>query len=222
MFEESRKIYAVEDVTAIPLSGLQRAESVTSAVARRKVAKASGSLIVSPSQDEPSDEPGRPPNEVGPRVKFAEGHQVKVMTPEAVDEFASVDRSPSPASVASSAASSVSSEVDGAPVAKALAKRLSFWNGLSKRNSLKASEVESPSDAEEEAQPLDSLIHEGMPEPRQVLSQIVKSAAPPPPTIEEKYSELEAKILRQTIKEYAKGEMYFAYNFGEGRVPAQP
>jgi hypothetical protein len=221
VLDESRKIYAVKDVTAVPLSGLQQAESVINAVARRKATQASGSLIVSPSREQPSDDPGPPPNEVGPRVKFAEGHQVKVMTPEALDEFAWFDRPPSPASVASSVASSMLSEVSGAPVAKALAKRLSFWNRVSKKDSLKASEDGSPSDAEEEAQSLDALIHEGMPEPRQVLSEIIKTAAPPPPTIEEKYSELEAKILRQTVKEYAKGEMYFAYDFGEGHFPAQ-
>ncbi|KAI9466155.1 SacI homology domain-containing protein [Lactarius psammicola] len=213
MLDESRKIYAVKDVTAVPLSGVQQAESVTNAVARRNATKARGSLVVSPFRERLSDDPGLPPNGAGLRVKFVDGHQVKVMTPDAVDEFSLIDRSPSPASVASSVASSVSSEISGAPVAKALANRLSFWNRLSKRNSLKASEGESPSDAEEEDQPLDALIHEGMPEPQQVLSEIIKTAAPPPPTIEEKYSELEAKILRQTVKEYAKGEMYYAHDF---------
>ncbi|KAH9043290.1 SacI homology domain-containing protein [Lactarius pseudohatsudake] len=213
MLDESRKIYAVKDVAAVPLSGVQQAEFVTNAVARRNTTKARGSLVVNPSLEQLSDDPGPPPNGEGLHVKFADGHQVKVMTPDAVDEFTLVDRSPSPAaSVASSAASSVSSETSGAPVAKALANRLSFWNRLSKRNSSKASEDESPSDVEED-QPLDALIHEGMPEPQQVLNEIVNTTAPPPPTIEEKYSELEAKILRQTVKEYAKGEMYFAYDF---------
>ncbi|KAH9180498.1 SacI homology domain-containing protein [Lactarius sanguifluus] len=213
MLDESRKIYAVKDVAAVPLSGVQQAEFVTNAVARRNTTKARGSLVVNPSLEQLSDDPGPPSNGEGLHVKFADGHQVKVMTPDVVDEFTLVDRSPSPAaSVASSVASSVSSETSGAPVAKALANRLSFWNRLSKRNGSKASEDESPSDVEED-QPLDALIHEGMPEPQQVLNEIVNTTAPPPPTIEEKYSELEAKILRQTVKEYAKGEMYFAYDF---------
>ncbi|KAH9001323.1 SacI homology domain-containing protein [Lactarius akahatsu] len=213
MLDESRKIYAVKDVAAVPLSGLQQAEFVINAVARRNTTKARGSLVVNPSLEQLSDDPGPPSNGEGLHVTFADGHQVKVMTPDAVDEFTLVDRSPSPAaSVASSVASSASSETSGAPVAKALANRLSFWNRLSKRNSSKASEDESPSDVEED-QPLDALIHEGMPEPQQVLNEIVNTTAPPPPTIEEKYSELEAKILRQTVKEYAKGEMYFAYDF---------
>lgn len=220
MLDESRKIYAVKDVAAIPLSGVQQAESVTNTVARRKATRARRSFVVSPSREQLSD-PGFPPNEARPHVKFSDDHQVKVMTPETIDEFSLVDRSPSPVSVASSVASSVSSEVSRAPVAKALARRLSFWSTLSRKNSLKASEDESHSDAED-AQPLDALIHEGMPEPQQVLSEIIKTAAPPPPTMKDKYSELEAKILRQTIKEYAKGEMYFAYDFGEGYVPMQP
>ncbi|KAF8275070.1 SacI homology domain-containing protein [Lactarius quietus] len=211
MLDESRKIYAVKDVAAVPLSGVQQAESVINAVARRKARKARGSLVINPSREQLSD-PGHPTNEAGPHVKFSDDHQIKVMTPEAIDEFSLVDRSPSPASVAS-VASSVSSEVSGAPIAKALAKRLSFWNSFSRRNSLKTSEDKSSSDAKEEDTPLDALIHEDMPEPQQVLSDIIKTAAPPPPTIEDKYSVLEAKILRQTIKEYAKGEMYFAYNF---------
>ncbi|KAI9446507.1 SacI homology domain-containing protein [Lactarius indigo] len=203
MLDESRKIYAVKDVAAVPLSGVQRAEFVTNAVARRNTTKARGSLVVNPSLEQLSDDPG--PHSDGERPHFT-----------------LVDRSPSPAaSVASSVASSVSSETSGAPVTKALANRLSFWSRLSKRNNLKASEDEPSSDAEEEAQPLDALIHEGMPEPQQVLNEIVNTTAPPPPTIEEKYSELEAKILRQTVKEYAKGEMYFAYDFGEGHS-AQP
>lgn len=220
MLNESRKIYAVKDVAAVPLSGVQQAESVTNAVARRKATKARRSLVVSSSRE--LSDSGPPHNEAGHRVKFADDHKVKVMTPEALDEFSLVDRSPSPVSVASSVASSVSSEVSGAPVAKALAKRLSFWSTLSKRDSLKASEDESYSGTEEGVQPLDALIHEGMPEPQQVLSEIIKTAAPSPPTIEDKYSQLEAKILRQTVKEYAKGEMYFTYDFGEGHVPVQP
>jgi hypothetical protein len=151
-------------------------------------------------------------DDVGNRVKFPEEHEVKVMTPVAVDEFSALDtRPPSPASVAS-AASSISSEVSAAPVANMLATRLSFWNKLSKTSDAKTSNPESV--AKEEARPLDSLIHEDMSEPQEVLSRIIETAAPPPATMRQKYTELEAKVLRQTVKEFAKGEMYFAYDFG--------
>jgi phosphatidylinositol 4-phosphatase len=171
---------------------------------------------VSPSQEQPSGDSGSP-GEAGNRVKFVDGHEVKVMTPATAYDFPTFDRPPSRASIASSVASSASSELSVAPVTKVLASRLSFWNRAPRKNSTEAAAVEpqDPPVAEEEIQPLDALIHEGMPEPRQVLSEIIETAAPPPATIKGKYTELEAKILRQTIKEFAKGEMYFAYDFGK-------
>ena len=152
-----------------------------------------------------------PLGDVGNRVKFSEETEVKVMTPVDVDEFSAPDRPPSRASLAS-VASSGSSEVSAAPITRVLAKRLSFWTTLSKTSDAKTSNVESI--AKEEAQPLDSLIREDMSEPHEVLSRIIETAAPPPATIRAKYTELEAKILRQTIKEFTKGEIYFAYDFG--------
>jgi hypothetical protein len=153
---------------------------------------------------------------VGTRVKFSEEPEVKMMTPVADDEFPGIDRSPSPISVAS-VASSVSSELSAtpSPVAKVLATRLSFWNRSSNKDGAKNQDEESPLFSEEEARPLDALIHEDMAEPHEVLNRIVETAAPTPMTITDKYAELEAKILRQTVKEFAKGEMYFAYDFGE-------
>jgi hypothetical protein len=165
---------------------------------------------VNPSLDHISGNAGSI-DDVGSRVKFSEECEVKVMTP-VVDEFSARDteRPSSPASMVS-VASSVSS-VSAAPITKVLATRLSFWNRLSKTSDAKTSNVESVGD--EEDRPLDSLIHEDMSEPQEVLSRIIETAAPPPTSIREKYTELETKILRQTIKEFAKGEMYFAYDFG--------
>jgi phosphatidylinositol 4-phosphatase len=213
VLDESRKIYAIKDVTAIPLSGVQEATSITSTLARNNAVKARrSSLIVNPFRGQPSADtefPGEREN----RVKFADDHEIKVMSPLAAG-FSTFDRPPSPASVASSVASSTSSEFAGAPVAKALVRRLSFWDSVSRKGSIKTTAVESPL-AMEEAEPLDALIHEGMPEPQQVLSEIIETAAPPPATIKAKYTELEAKIVRQTVKEFARGEMYFAYDFGK-------
>lgn len=170
------------------------------------------SLLTSPTPGHPSDITGSA-DEAGNRVRFSEEPEVRLMTPTVVDEFTVIDRSPSPLSVVS-VASSVSSEVSAAPVTKVLANRLSFWNKSPRKNSTKDLDVESPLVAEEEVQPLDALIQEDMPEPQEVLNRIVETAAPSPATISEKYAELEAKILRQTVKEFAKGGMYFAYDFG--------
>jgi len=211
VFDESRKVYAVKDVTAIPLRGFQQAISVTSPLAWSNATKARMSLLAGPSRGQSSDNTGSV-DEVGIHVKFSDEHEVKVMTPTAVDESPVFDRSPSPISVAS-VASSVSSDTSAAPVAKVLATRLSFWNKSPKKNDAKDPDVESPLLADEEVRPLDALIHENMPEPREVLNRIIETAAPSPATISEKYTELEAKILRQTVKEFAKGDMYFAYDF---------
>ena len=173
---------------------------------------------MSPSWDHSSDNTGtESTDDVGNRVKFSEEPEIKVMSPVADDdEFPVFNRSPSPISEAS-VASSVSSEPSAAPVAKVLASRLSFWNRASKRNSVKTpADVESVhvSVDEEEVPPLDALIHEDMSEPQELLDRIIETVAPSPATMSQKYTELEAKILRQTVKEFAKGEMYFAYDFG--------
>lgn len=195
------------------MGGFQQAAFVTSTIANAAKARSSLLVPVNRSRDHSSGNAGSI-DDVGSRVKFSEECEVKVMTPVAVDEFSARDaeRPPSPASMVS-VASSISSEVSAAPVTKVLATRLSFWNRLSKTSDAKTSNVESVVD--EEDRPLDSLIHEDMSEPQEVLSRIIEAAAPPPTTIREKYTELETKILRQTIKEFAKGEMYFAYDFGK-------
>ena len=55
-------------------------------------------------------------------------------------------------------------------------------------------------------------------DPEEVIEQIIASAAPAPQTTEEKHSELEEKIIREAIREYSRGGMYFAYTFGRLRV----
>ena len=219
MLDERHKVYAVKGVTAIPLGGFPQAISVTSAVARSNAAKARTSLVMSPSWNLSSDNTAsESTDDVGNRVKFSEEPEIKVMSPvlDSDGGFPAIDRSPSPISVAS-VASSVSSELSAAPVAKVLASRLSFWSKSPKKHNVNTPDVESPRvsvDEEDDARPLDALIHEDMPEPQEVLNNIIETVAPSPATMSQKYTELEAKILRQTVKEFAKGEMYFAYDFG--------
>jgi hypothetical protein len=66
----------------------------------------------------------------------------------------------------------------------------------------------------EEEEVLDNMMSEGKEEPAQVIESILASTAPPPVTSEERHSELETKVVRECIREYTKGGMYFAYNFG--------
>ena len=146
---------------------------MTSAVARSNAAKARTSLVMSASWEPSSDNTAsESTDDVGNRVKISEEPEIKVMSPvsDSDDGFPVIDRSSSPISVAS-VASSVSSELSAAPVAKVLASRLSFWSKSLKKNSVNTPDVESPrvSVDEEDARPLDALIHEDMPEERVVM-----------------------------------------------------
>lgn len=158
--------------------------------------------VVTPAKATSSD-PARP------KVKFSDSEDVKILSPLAADfQF----RSSSPPSPTSSGASTPVSESDTtAPVAKALAARLSFWSRLSKRQP-----SNSVTSAEEEPlrESLDERIETGVEEPKAVLQDLLDSTAPAPATVEERHSELDDKIVKECVKEFTKGGMYFAYNFG--------
>lgn len=172
-----------------------------------------------------------------PRVTFALEPSVKIMTPQTSNGFETLQEGkedgapPSPSSsvtsVASSAASASSKfSVNTDTVVKTLAARLSFWNRLSKRP-LNADSSEQPgasNEPKEDAETsvgkdharlsLDAMMKENNEEPAQIVESILQTAAPAPATQEEKRSELEDKVLREVIREYTKGGMYFAYAFG--------
>lgn len=172
-----------------------------------------------------------------PRVTFAPEPSVKIMTPqtshgfevhqEGKEDGAPPSPSSSVTSVASSAASASSKfSVNTDTIVRTLAARLSFWNRPSKRTT-NADDLKQPgaSDkSEEEAETsvdkdrarlsLDAMMKENNDEPAQVVESILQAAAPAPATPEEKRNELEDKVLREIIREYTKGGMYFAYAFG--------
>jgi hypothetical protein len=51
--------------------------------------------------------------------------------------------------------------------------------------------------------------------PEVVLSDIIASTASnEPSSVADKHTELEDKIVKEVIREYSKGEMFFAYSFG--------
>lgn len=65
-----------------------------------------------------------------------------------------------------------------------------------------------------EQQVLENHMEEKARAPAAVLEDILAKTAPPPESTEEKHSELEEKIVRECIKEFTRGGMYFAYTFG--------
>lgn len=158
-----------------------------------------------------------------PRVQFLSNPAIKFLTPKAlsstnVDAGNSILR-PSSAQSTVSDISTPSSEASVAtsPVIKTLASRLSFWSRLSKRTNSPINAnfppIE-PMSLTEEQEVLDNLMQEGKEEPAAVIASILSSTAPPPATTEERHTELETKVVRETIREFTKGGMYFAYTFG--------
>ncbi len=51
-------------------------------------------------------------------------------------------------------------------------------------------------------------------EPEAVVQEILDSAAPAPSSEGERQRELDWKVLKNIIREFTKGQMYFAYDFG--------
>jgi hypothetical protein len=150
-------------------------------------------------------------------VQFANDNQVK--SESHIPSQKSVDLNDIDVDVLPSSGSSIplSDDLVNMPaIAKALAARLSFWNKLSKRTHPSPLENghHEPMTIVEQQKSLDALFNNGQDEPREVLDSILAETAPPPATSEEKHSQLEDKIVRECIREYTKGGMYFAYNFG--------
>ncbi|KAG7448009.1 uncharacterized protein BT62DRAFT_890388 [Guyanagaster necrorhizus] len=210
LFEESHSIYGVKDVMAIPLheeGARERIRMLASSVnlghlpTSRTLDTISSSCTTNSTGDllPSSADPTIPKS--SPRIQFAP----TPVSDSNADKYTSASRprSPSDASSISSESSTVS------PVIKVLASRLSFWNRLSSgANDLKqTSDNVLPPNSERGKAEKDIL--EGK-DPEELLTSIV---APEPISPEERHSELEGKIIKECVKEFTKGGMFFAYNF---------
>lgn len=112
------------------------------------------------------------------------------------------------------------------PLSKAIAAQLSFWTKLSKQIDEKLSKKPSPSGLSPPSRPLlnspstDSMEDVGRrlsngERSADILKSIIAKSAPTPSSTEAKYSELENKIVRETVKMFVRGGMYFSYTFGK-------
>lgn len=209
LFDASHLIYGVKSVVSIPLVK-DRAKSILSRMASRNTSVNRPSLLVSNVDDlQVLDER----TSGGPHVKFADEEEVKILTPRDQVKFP-VNSADRPASPISSGASTPASDVSmtHSPVST-IANRMSFWSRLSKR----ASTVSEGADIEEslldERELLNSIINDAEGVPDKVISSIIAATAPPPDNSEERNSELEERILRGCLREFTKGDMYFALHF---------
>jgi hypothetical protein len=216
VLHEDHPVYAIKTVHAIPLSE-ERAGVAVNALLLRTARNLRPSLLPPVDDDiDPEDSLIQPQPEAPTRaVKFADGHETKVITPMAAQEgFADLENNTIYSPSSSSGRSSPSSEISQTgPVERTIANRLVFWNRLSKR--AQTHDFSDSYPLEDTDSPLDAMIADSHQEPAKVLGDIVTTTAPAPTTHEETHTQLEDKIVRETIREFSKGGMYFAYSFGQ-------
>ena len=229
------KVYCVKGVTIIPLTETRAKAALSKMAASHshlhlEEPTTAASFTDGVDSSLPPPEDSETTLSTSPRVKFAAEDQVKLMTPRVKDQFdlphdVDDDSPPSPSSVVSTPSSEYS--VNTGNIAKVLADKLSFWSRRSLRPADSGSShaqardvgqvdaiVENELDERELPLSLDHIIREGSQEPSEVLGEIISTAAPPPATIEEKHNELEDKIVRDCVREFTRGVMFFAYTFG--------
>lgn len=237
-------VYGVKGVAAIPLVE-DHARTALSTIASRRSpgsslvsstaldgASATGDFdtVAAPDAQRLVAVPSVYQKPSAPRVQFSSNDQVKSM-PASYSHFddsgetshlLELPASSSPRSSLSDESShSLSSEhsVSTSPIAKTLASRLSFWSRLSKRTSHPSTSqnVTVPESLSllQEQEVVDEIIERGNEEPARMVDSILAATAPPPASVEEKQTELERKIIRECIKEFSKGGIYFAYTFGK-------
>ena len=232
-------MYSIKNVTAIPLEE-SRARAALKPLIAQKQHRPSMLPLVNSKPEGYDGIDCTPdvysPETPTPKVKFSEVDEVKMMTPATAREFATPyydDAPPSPSSSVGSTPSELS--VNTGNVAKALTEKLSFWSRLSKKSrpsnvapyqtvargeaELETLGISQPPDSPGSPEPglepfsLQAILQEVGKEPSRVLNRIL-AMAPAPTTTEGKHSELEDKIIRECVKEFTRGGMYFAYNFG--------
>ncbi|KAF8508378.1 SacI homology domain-containing protein [Gautieria morchelliformis] len=218
LFDESRTVFKVDGVSAIPLEQTRAAATVNmlaslnthpSAPTAAKPTPpradtdtsdvASGHVIQQNSDDHSDSTPS-------PHVSFAPEERRPMISPSLLHEEPDI---PTPPSSNSSGHSTPNPSFPTSPVAKALAARLSFWSRQPTSLNASASEAAPSLDM---VNGLEHRMETGA-APTELLNSIIASTAPAPSTIEERHSELDEKIVRETAKEFAKGGMFFSYSF---------
>jgi hypothetical protein len=259
VISEAQAVFGVKAVTAIPLEE-DRARTVLNTLATKQASVARPSLmpglsvdsVLRARQDSIDDaddgedrldfvQPSVTQEDNAPRVKFADHHQVKVMSPLHASTFDrdddDRDTTPPTPSSTTSTLSETSNKTNA--LANTIAERLSFWNRLPKRSTGAASsaaeaENEVRKSAEEEhklleepeathgvVDPSGETVKDPIGEneeqaPGEMLHTMVQETAPTPISQAVQHAQLENKIVRETIREYtAKGGMYFSYTFGQ-------
>lgn len=212
VLDRDRPVYAIKTVHAIPLTQ-ERATFAVNALLSRNTRNIRPSLLPPVDDDLDSQDPLVQPEAPARVVKFADGDDIKVITPAATQESFAADLQNNASPSSSSGRSSPSSEMSQTgPVERTVASRLAFWNRLNRRSQPHDFSESYPVDDPDPS--LDGMMAGSHQEPTEVLRHILASTAPAPATQEETHNQLEGKIVNETIREFSKGGMYFAYSFG--------
>lgn len=213
VLDEDHPVYSIKAVHAVPLSE-ERATVAVNALLSRTSRNSRPSLLPPIDVDITSEDTLPQPDAPTRAVKFADRDEIKVMTPITTrgnfsDPQDDVIYSPTSSSGRSSPGSEIS---QAGPIERTIASRLAFWNRTTRKE--QSNDFGDSYPVDDLDSPLDTVTAGSHKGPAEVLGDIIVATAPSPMTREETHNQLEDKIVRETIREFSKGGMYFAYSFG--------
>ncbi|KAF8710360.1 Inositol phosphatase, partial [Rhizoctonia solani] len=211
LFSPSRPVYTIKSIAAIPLQEDQARTALNGLLARKT--PLTPRPLDTPAEDVPdlttfpqTPVPSRSntSSEPVPRVTFASepipipNSEINASTTSLALSSGSLSASTSGTSTPLSSSGSFSGP---APVAKTLLNKLSFWS--------------TPARATLDTTPaLDTTPQEGETEPEQVLQKILASESTQAPgSTEERNKELTKKVIREVVRQFGSGCMYYALDF---------
>ncbi|CAE6446019.1 unnamed protein product [Rhizoctonia solani] len=211
LFSPSRPVYTIKSIAAIPLHEDQARTALNGLLARKTPltprpldtpAEDVPDLAVFPQTPVPSR--SNTSSEPIPRVTFASepipipNSEINASTTSLALSSGSLSASTSGTSTPLSSSGSLSGP---APVAKTLLNKLSFWS--------------TPARATLDTTPaLDTTPQEGETEPEQVLQKILASESTQAPrSAEERNKELTKKVVREVVRQFGSGCMYYSLDF---------
>ncbi|CCO27722.1 hypothetical protein BN14_01709 [Rhizoctonia solani AG-1 IB] len=211
LFSPSRPVYTIKSIAAIPLHEDQARTALNGLLARKTPltprpldtpAEDVPDLAVFPQTPVPSR--SNTSSEPIPRVTFASepipipNSEINASTTSLALSSGSLSASTSGTSTPLSSSGSLSGP---APVAKTLLNKLSFWS--------------TPARATLDTTPvLDTTPQEGETEPEQVLQKILTSESTQAPgSAEERNKELTKKVVREVVRQFGSGCMYYSLDF---------
>jgi phosphatidylinositol 4-phosphatase len=202
----TRQVFGVREVVYIPLE-YTGAKVILERLVNRLRRPGLQPLAVDPLyQGEPGDNDSL-------HVKWAPQH-LPTLTPDATSVLSS-----SPTSSGYSTPTTTGASIS--PLANTLAEKLSFWKRQRGAGVSEASLTVSKASGGHETigEMLDDMDNgDTSIAPSQAVEDIVTAAAPEPKSAEERYLALEVKVLKETVRQFTKGGMYFSYSFGTATI----